>query len=108
VNLTHDYYFNQIPYVDFGDIGFLFSLLVNGALVIYALVQFKKKTIPSYAILFYFITFSIVSNLLFTVGILMNERFMFFSSVGFSLLMAYGFVKLKENGKISPPFFWVS
>lgn len=105
VNLTHDYYFNQIPYVDFDNLGFLFSLLVNGALVIYALIQFKKKTIPSYAILFYFITFSIVSNLLFTVGILMNERFMFFSSVGFSLLMAYGIVKLKENGKISSTVF---
>ncbi len=105
INLTHDYYFNQIPYVDFTDPGFLFSLLVNGALVIYALVQFTKKTIPSYAILFYFITFSIVSNLLFTVGILMNERFMFFSSVGFSLLMAYLLVQLKERRKISPTIF---
>lgn len=105
INLTHDYYFNQIPYVDFSDIGFLFSLLVNGALVVYALVQFRKKTIPSYAILFYFITFSIVSNLLFTVGILMNERFMFFSSVGFCLLIAYLLLQLKDKFKIAPALF---
>lgn len=90
--LTHDYYFNQIPYVKFSDIGFIASLLINGGLVGYAIFTFRKKEVPAYAILFYFITFSVVSNLLFTVGILMNERFMFFSSVGFCLLLGYGLV----------------
>jgi protein O-mannosyl-transferase len=101
INLTHDYYFNQIPYVKFSDFGFIFSLLVNGALVIYALIQMRKKTIPSYAILFYFITFSIVSNLVFTVGILMNERFMFFSSIGFSILLAYILLETGKKLKLS-------
>ena len=99
INLTHDYYFNQIPYVKFSDVKFIFSLLVNGALVVYALIQFRKKTIPSYAILFYFITFSIVSNLVFTVGILMNERFMFFSSIGFSILISYSLLELAKRLK---------
>jgi tetratricopeptide (TPR) repeat protein len=98
--LTHDYYYNQIPYVGADNILFILSFLVNGALVVYALINLPKKTIPSYAILFYFITFSIVSNLLFTVGVLMNERFIFMSSLGFCLLVAYLLIKAIERYKI--------
>ena len=97
--LTHDYYFNQIPYVDFGDILFILSFLVNGALVIYALMNLKKKSIASYAILFYFISFSIASNLLFTVGVLMNERFVYMSSLGFCILLSYLLITYVKNQK---------
>ncbi len=95
--LTHDYYFNQIPFVGISDPLFLLSFVVNGALLIYALMGLSKKSLPSYAILFYFITFSIVSNLVFTVGILMNERFVYMCSIGFCLLLAYLLVKAKER-----------
>ena len=95
--LTHDYYFNQIPFIGPGNPLFILSLLINAGLLIYALISFRKKTIPSYAILFYFITFSIVSNLLFTVGILMNERFVYMCSIGFCILMAYLLVKAKDR-----------
>lgn len=107
VNLTHDYYFNQIPYVKFSSFGFIISLLVNLALVIYAVIKMREKTIPSYAILFYFITFSVVSNLLFTVGILMNERFMFFSSVGFSILIAYILLQAVKRFNLSQQMFMI-
>ncbi len=99
--LSHDYYYNQIPYVKFSDVGFIISLILNAALLIYALVGFFKKSLPAYAILFYFITFSIVSNLLFTVGVLMNERFMFMSSLGFCILLAYLILKAKDSFKLS-------
>lgn len=99
--LTHDYYYNQIPYRSFVDFGVVISLLLNLGLIVYALINLQKKTIPSYAILFYFITFSVVSNVLFTVGILMNERFMFFSSVGFSLLLAYLLIEWSKKTSIS-------
>ena len=95
--LTHDYYFNQIPFVGVGDPLFILSFLINGGLLIYAVIGLRKKTIPSYAILFYFITFSIVSNLAFTVGILMNERFVYMCSIGFCLLIAYLLVKAKDR-----------
>ena len=99
--LTHDYYFNQIPIIGTKDPVFLLSVIVNGGLVLYALINFRKKTVPSYAILFYFITFSIVSNLLFTVGALMNERFIYVSSLGFCLFIAYILVKAKDRFHIS-------
>lgn len=100
--LTHDYYYNQIPYVDFSDWKFLLSFVVNTGLLVYALVNLKKKTIPSYAILFYFITFSIASNLLFTVGVLMNERFIYMSSLGFCILLAYIIVRARDWVKVPP------
>lgn len=87
--LTHDYYYNQIPYVDTGNGLFVLSFVLNAALIIYAVLYFKKKTIPAYGILFYFITFSVVSNVLFTVGVLMNERFIYMSSLGFCIVLAY-------------------
>lgn len=101
--LTHDYYFNQIPYVDLGDIKFIFSFLLNAGLAVYALMNLKKKTVASFAILFYFITFSIASNLLFTVGVLMNERFIYMSSLGFSILVAYLLIQSKDRFKLSAP-----
>jgi tetratricopeptide (TPR) repeat protein len=87
--LTHDYFYNQVPYVKISNPVFILSLLINGALLVYALLGLRRKSLTSYAILFYFITFSIFSNLFFTVGILMTERFMFMCSVGFCLLVAY-------------------
>jgi tetratricopeptide (TPR) repeat protein len=98
--LTHDYYFNQIPFIGVGDPVFLLSVLLNGGLLIYALINLPKREISAYAILFYFITFSIVSNLVFTVGILMNERFVYMCSIGFCLLVAYLLVKAKDRYKL--------
>lgn len=99
--LTHDYYFNQIPYVDAGDIKFVASFLLNLGLLVYALLNLKKKSIASYAILFYFITFSIASNLLFTVGVLMNERFIYMSSLGFCILLSFLVIQSRERFKLS-------
>jgi tetratricopeptide (TPR) repeat protein len=97
--LTHDYYFNQIPYVDVSNGMFLLSFVINAALVIYALINFKKKTLPVYGILFYFITFSVVSNIFFTVGVLMNERFIYMSSLGFCTLLAYLIIQYVKQPK---------
>lgn len=99
--LTHDYYFNQIPFVGITDIYFIFSVIINLTLLIYALMGLRKKSTASYAILFYFITFSIVSNLLFTVGILMNERFVYMSSIGFCIFIAYWLVYAHDKFKVS-------
>lgn len=101
--LTHDYYYNQIPIIDFSNGLAILSVLVNAALLVYALMNLKSKSIASYAILFYFITFSIASNLLFTVGVLMNERFIYMSSLGFSILIAYLLLRAKDKYKIPVP-----
>ena len=99
--LSHDYYYNQIPIIGASDPKFILSLIINGALFIYAVWTLPKKSLPSYAILFYYITFAVISNLIFQVGVLFNERFMYMSSVGFCLLIAYLLVKAKERFNIS-------
>lgn len=90
--LTHDYYFNQVPYYKLSDGMALIALLATIGLVAYALFTLSKKSIVSFGILFFFITFSVASNVLFTVGVLMNERFIYMSSLGFCVVLAYGLV----------------
>jgi tetratricopeptide (TPR) repeat protein len=99
--LSHDYYYNQIPIVGITDPLFIVSLVVNAGLLIYALIGLRRKSLPTYAILFYFITFSVVSNVFFTVGVLLNERLLFMSSIGFCLLLAWLLVKAGERFKLS-------
>jgi tetratricopeptide (TPR) repeat protein len=100
--LSHDYYFNQIPLIGFGTPKFIASAIATLALVSIALNQLLRKTTVSYALLFFFITFSVVSNILFSVGIIMNERFMFMPSLGFCLLLAAGFNYLAVTNRLKP------
>lgn len=87
--LTHDYYPHQIALTDFSNP--LVWLLLAGsiALVVYGIWKLRKKTVPAFAILYFIITFSITSNLLFNVGTFMNERFVFMASAGFTLLVGW-------------------
>jgi tetratricopeptide (TPR) repeat protein len=84
--LTYDYSFNQIPYIDGSDFRAWLSILIYVGLLIYALLNLKNRSIVSYAILFYIITISIVSNFIFDVGATMGERFLFQPSFAFSLV----------------------
>ena len=87
--LTHDYYPRQITITDFSNP--LVWLILAGciAVLVYGIVKLRKKTVPAFGILYFIITFSIVSNLLFNVGTFMNERFVFMSSIGFTLIVGW-------------------
>ncbi len=87
--LTHDYYPYQIPILNWGDMRAIIPLVAYAGLGILALIGLKKKSILSYSILFYLATLSIVSNVPFTVGTFMNERFVFIPSIGFCLIVAW-------------------
>lgn len=89
IELTHDYYPYQIPIMNWGRWESSLSLIVHLALAGYAIWGFRQKTVASYCILFYIATLSIVSNLVISVGTFMNERFVYLSSVGFCILLAY-------------------
>ncbi|MDX2002942.1 MAG: tetratricopeptide repeat protein [Chitinophagales bacterium] len=91
--LTYDYYFNQVPIIGWDSPKALLPALLNIGIIGVALYYFKQKSHISWAILYYFITISIVSNILFTVGIAMNERFVFMPSLGFAVILAILIVK---------------
>lgn len=99
--LTHDYYYNQVPYVSFSSVSAMGSLILHAALLAYGIKQTLAKRVSGYAILFYFITFSIVSNLLFSVGTLVNERFLFMPSLGFCIVMGWLLHRRLEQGKLT-------
>jgi Tfp pilus assembly protein PilF len=101
--LSCDYSFDTIPMVkDAGNIGFLLALLVHAGLLAYAVWGFKKKLISSYAIFFYFITLSIVSNVFTLIGTNMAERLVFMPSLGFCLFIGFLVTELLKTDKIFP------
>jgi hypothetical protein len=89
--LAHDYYPYAIPIKLWSDGAPLISLIIYLILPILSLFLLwkKRKSVLAYSILFYLITLSIVSNIPFTVGTLMNERFLFMPSLGFCILAAW-------------------
>jgi tetratricopeptide (TPR) repeat protein len=99
--LTYDYYPKHIPILSWRDPLVLLSLISYLFLIYFALQGLIKRKLYGFAILFFFITLSIASNLLFPIGAFMNERFIYVSSLGFSLMAAQFFLvalpKLSEN-----------
>jgi hypothetical protein len=87
--LTHDYYPFAIPVMSFSNWQTLASIALWILLGFMAFRGLKKKDPLSYSVLFFILTLSMASNLLLPVGTFMNERFVFMSSVGFCMGMAY-------------------
>lgn len=97
--LTHDYYPKVIDSMSFADPKALFGLLAVLGLAAYALLGIKRRDPVRFGILYYLITLSIVSNVVFPIGTHMGERFAFMPSVGFCLILAELLLRLSKRGK---------
>ena len=87
--LTHDYYPYQIPIMHWSNWESVASLVLYLALAAYGIWSvLKNRSVVGFGILFYLITLSIVSNIPFSVGTFMNDRFIYLSSVGFCIIIA--------------------
>ena len=84
------YSYNSIPFVGFSDIRVLISLAFYIFLVVFCVRRFLRDQKDPYVfgILFFLITFALFSNIPFLIGATMGERFMFFPSAGFCLVLA--------------------
>ena len=87
--LTHDYYPYHIPILGWGDWRVLVSLLLHLGLVAFAILRWQKNRVLVFCIGFYLMTLFITSNIPFTVGTFMNERFLFMPSAAFMLALSY-------------------
>ena len=87
--LTHDYYPQHIRLVGWGDPWAWGSLVVCLGLLAYALVRIGRRDVVAYGILFFATAFALQSNLLFSIGTFMNERFLFVPLLGFTLSLAW-------------------
>jgi tetratricopeptide (TPR) repeat protein len=87
--LTHDYYPRHIPIMQFSNVWVILSVLLNITLFIGTIWLALKKHVLGYAGLLYWIALLIVSNLFFPIGTNMGERFVYMSSIGFCLAIAF-------------------
>ncbi|MGQ0827531.1 MAG: tetratricopeptide repeat protein [Bacteroidota bacterium] len=87
--LTWDYYPYHVPIMEWGNPLVLLSLALMILFIVAGLKGLKTKNFLSYCILFYLIPLSITSNILFPVGAFMGERFLYASTLGFTLMIAY-------------------
>jgi len=92
--LSFDYSYNQVPITHATNPMALISLVVLAAMFIYAVVNFKRKDIYAYSILFYFFAMGVTSGLLLQIGATMAERFLFIGSLAFCIVVVFLLAKL--------------
>ena len=105
--LTFDYGYNQIPYIDFGSVSFIFSAILLVALVIISLLTFKTRSLLSFCILFFFLTLFPFTNFIMDIGAPLAERLLFQPSLAFCILFSAYFLNTIPSKKIlSFTIFW--
>ncbi len=91
--LTHDYYPWQVPIYKWSDWQATLPLMAWLGILGWTVYGVFKKSPIAFGVLYFLITVSIVSNILFSVGIAMNERFVFMPSLGFAIAATVLLVK---------------
>jgi len=97
--LSWEYGYNQIPYIEFYSIKFIFSLLLITSMIIYSLYTFKKRSLISFCILYFIITILLVANFFIDTGTPLAERFLFQPSLAFCVAGAALYLKTTERSK---------
>lgn len=100
--LTYDYYPYHIELMNWNNWQPIVSVVIYSIMIAYAGIRIWKRDILAFSIMVYLVPLFIVSNILFPVGSFMNERFLFFSSLGFAIFLSWLLiykVKLLINSK---------
>lgn len=95
--LTHDYYPYAIPIMNWSNWKVLLSLSIYAGMIYLGYKEYKKRSVVGYGIWFYLITLTIVSNIVINLGTFMNDRFIYISSVGFCLILAWLIIRYLNN-----------
>ncbi len=100
--LLCDYSYNSIPFAQFHDIKVIISLSIYVFLIFYGIKRLirNNKDPLAFGVIFFLVTISLFSNIAFIIGALMAERFVFFASVGFCLVLALLIERLLEKFSI--------
>jgi tetratricopeptide (TPR) repeat protein len=102
--LSCDYNFSQIKIQTLTSSAALIAIIFFLALAIYSIVNFTKRNIVVFCILFFLITVSPVSNFFFVSGSIMAERFMYMPSLGFCIILSYFLIKFTKTEYIKNTF----
>lgn len=87
--LSFDYSFNTFPELGWTNWKVLTSLATSGGLIYLAIKGLRSKSIYSFAIFLFAITFAITSNIFFSIGATFAERFMFIPLLGFCIAISF-------------------
>ena len=101
--LTHDYYPYAIGKMNFSDWQVILSIVLYASIAYFGFQLWKKRNLAGYAIIYYLITLSIVSNIVINLGTFMNDRFVFMPSLGFCIVLAMGVLWLADLLKSKKP-----
>lgn len=97
INLVGDYDFSQIPKTSSPNLSVIFSLLIILSIFFLGCWLFKKNRFAAFAILFFFVTMSLVSNIFIPTGVLIAERLLYFPSISISLLIGAGLYLIYQS-----------
>jgi len=88
------YGFDTIPMVTPLNLMAILSLLLYSGMLIYAIMNFRRKNLLSFAILWYLIFIAMYSNFLIPVVGIVGERFVFAASLGFCIALIYAIFRI--------------
>jgi predicted Zn-dependent protease len=101
--LTYNYDFAQIALKEITHPLVIISLLFHAGIALYAFIGIKTKSILSFAILFYLVTISPVSNIFLIIGTSFAERLLYIPSLGFCMALTYLLIKLSKAESFTLP-----
>jgi len=92
--LLYYYGYDMIPLTGPANFRAILALIIYGGLFIYAILKIRRKSIVSFAILWFLIAIAMYSNILVPVVGIVGERFIFNASLGFCILVVYYIFKI--------------
>lgn len=96
-NLLYDRSYGQITIVNFSDIKVILTLILlifSGA---FCVIKILKKDLIAFGIFIFLVTMTLFSNFIFTIGVAMADRFLYFSSLGFAFVIVMLFIKITKT-----------
>lgn len=87
--MLYYYGYNMVPVVGITNVWSIISILFYLGIFVYAMLNFRKNNVISYGILVFLITIAMFTNILMPVPGIMGDRFLFFPTLGFSIVLGY-------------------
>ncbi|MBK7888105.1 MAG: tetratricopeptide repeat protein [Bacteroidetes bacterium] len=106
INLSFDLSYPQVSPAKVSDLSFIISAIVLSAILVSAVMGFRKRSLLSASLFIFFVTASVSSNIFMLIGTHYGERLMYAPSFGLCLAVSSVLVSRlggeKSIGKLSP------
>ena len=98
--LVSDMSLSQLPAVGVAEWRFVVPFVILAGAALFAFVKFRDKGILAFSILYFFITFFMVSNIPFLLGTNYGERLLYAPSLGICLAIAYALARFLQRTEL--------